>query len=156
MATSESGQLTKGEVRLLGSITGEAVSDNCELIPGGTHNQQSLKHPGLVTLRSWYAEVKVWSKRQNDKLVLFMRGDVTEVRTSEECLIISPTFPISTSWAIETYFLWISMVLTGELGWFFLVKLTNNSCLSPGIPWVSCVEKECHVAVIEEMIGPRS
>ena len=58
-ATLESGQLTKGEVRLLGSITGEAVSDNCELIPGGTHNQQSLKRIGLVTLRSWYSEVKV-------------------------------------------------------------------------------------------------
>ena len=43
MAPLESGQLTKGEVRLLGSITGEAVSDNCELAPGGTHNQQSLK-----------------------------------------------------------------------------------------------------------------
>jgi hypothetical protein len=59
MATLESGQLTKGEVRLLGSITGEAVSDNYELIPGGTHNQQSLKQPGLVTLRSWYTKVKV-------------------------------------------------------------------------------------------------
>ena len=59
MTTSESGQLTKGEVRLLGSITGEAVSGNCELIPGGTHSQQSLKQPGQVTLRSWYAEVKV-------------------------------------------------------------------------------------------------
>jgi hypothetical protein len=45
-----------------------------------------------------------------------MRGDVTEVRTSEEGLIISPTFPISRDWAIETYFLWIGMVLTGELG----------------------------------------
>ena len=59
MATSESGQLTKGEVRLLGSITGEAVSDNRELVPGCIHNQQSLKRPGLVTLRNWYAEVKV-------------------------------------------------------------------------------------------------
>ena len=58
MATSESGQLTKGEVGLLGSITGDAVSDNCELIPGGTHNQQSLKCPGLVTLRSSYAKVR--------------------------------------------------------------------------------------------------
>ena len=43
MATSESGQLTKGKVRSLGSITRDAVSDNCELAPGGTHNQQSLK-----------------------------------------------------------------------------------------------------------------
>ena len=59
MVTSESGQLTKGEVRLFGSITGEAVSDSFESVPGGTHNQQSLKRPGLVTLRSWYAEVKV-------------------------------------------------------------------------------------------------
>ena len=58
MVTLESGQL-KGEVRLLGSITGETVNDNYESIPGGTHNQQSLKRPGLVTLRSWYAEVKV-------------------------------------------------------------------------------------------------
>jgi hypothetical protein len=33
MTISESGQLTKGEVRLLGSITGDAVSDNCELVP---------------------------------------------------------------------------------------------------------------------------
>ena len=60
MATSESGQLTKGEVRLLGSIIiGEAVSDNRELVPGCIHNQQSLKRPGLVTLRNWYAEVMV-------------------------------------------------------------------------------------------------
>jgi hypothetical protein len=59
MATLESGQLTKDEVRLLGNITRDAVSDNCELVPGGTHSQQSLKHPGLVTLRSWYAEDKV-------------------------------------------------------------------------------------------------
>ena len=43
MTTLESRQLTKAEVMLLGSITGEAVSDNCELAPGGTHNQQSLK-----------------------------------------------------------------------------------------------------------------
>ena len=42
MATLESRQLTKAEVKLLGSITGEAVSDNCELAPGGTHNQHSL------------------------------------------------------------------------------------------------------------------
>ena len=55
MATLESGQLTKGEVRSFGSITGEAVSDNCELIPGGRHNQQSLKQPGMVTLWSWYS-----------------------------------------------------------------------------------------------------
>ena len=59
MAILESGQLTKGEVRLLGSITGDAVSNNCKLVPGDTHNQQSLKHTGLVTLRSWQAEVKV-------------------------------------------------------------------------------------------------
>ena len=43
MATLESRQLTKAEVKLHGSITGEAVSDNCELVPGGTHNEQSLK-----------------------------------------------------------------------------------------------------------------
>jgi hypothetical protein len=60
METLESGQLTKGEVRLLGSIIiGEAVSDNRELVPGCIHNQQSLKRPGLVTLRNWYAEVMV-------------------------------------------------------------------------------------------------
>ena len=43
MATLESRQLTKTKVKLLGNITGEAVSDNCELAPGGTHNHQSLK-----------------------------------------------------------------------------------------------------------------
>jgi hypothetical protein len=43
MATLESGQLTKGKIRFLGSITRKAVSDHFELIPGGTHNQQSLK-----------------------------------------------------------------------------------------------------------------
>ena len=37
MAMSESGQLAKGEVKLLDSITGDTASDNCELIPGGTH-----------------------------------------------------------------------------------------------------------------------
>jgi hypothetical protein len=42
MATTESGHLTKVEVRLFGSITGEVVSGNCELVPGGTHSQQSL------------------------------------------------------------------------------------------------------------------
>ena len=59
MTTLDSGQQTRGEVRLLGNITRDDVSDNCELVPGDTHNQQSLKTPGLVTLRSWYAEVKV-------------------------------------------------------------------------------------------------
>ena len=39
MASLESGQLTKGEVRLLGSITRDSVSDNCEFVPGVTHNQ---------------------------------------------------------------------------------------------------------------------
>ena len=55
MATSETGQLIKGEARLLGSITGEGGSGNCELVPGGRHNQHYLK----VTLRSWYANVRV-------------------------------------------------------------------------------------------------
>lgn len=36
MAASESGQLVKVEVRLLGSITREAVIGNCELVSGGT------------------------------------------------------------------------------------------------------------------------
>lgn len=35
MAASESGQLIKAEVRLLGSITREAVIGNCELVSGG-------------------------------------------------------------------------------------------------------------------------
>jgi hypothetical protein len=55
VATSETGQLIKGEARLLGSITGEGGSGNCELVPGGRHNQHYLK----VTLRSWYANVRV-------------------------------------------------------------------------------------------------
>jgi hypothetical protein len=54
MTTSESGQLTKGEIRILVSIMEDVVSDNCELIPGSTHNEQSVKQPGKVTLRSWY------------------------------------------------------------------------------------------------------
>ena len=82
-------------------------------------------------------------------------GDVKEVRTSEECLIISPTFPISRGWAIETYFLWIH---TDGTYWgpslVFMVELTNNSCLPPGIPWVLYVEKEGLAMLIEEMIGP--
>jgi hypothetical protein len=53
MATLDLGQLARGEVRLVGSITRDAVTDSCELVPGGTHSQQSLKQPGLVTLRSW-------------------------------------------------------------------------------------------------------
>jgi hypothetical protein len=52
MATSESGQLIKGEVKLHGRITGETVSGNCELVLGSTHSQQSLKQPDQVTLRS--------------------------------------------------------------------------------------------------------
>lgn len=35
VATSESGQLTKSEVRLLGCITGKTVSGHCELVPWG-------------------------------------------------------------------------------------------------------------------------
>ena len=54
--------------------------------------------------------------KQKAKLVPFMRGDIKEVKTLEECLIIFPTFPISRGWAIETYFLWIWIVFTGELG----------------------------------------
>ena len=37
MATLESGQLTKGEVRLLGSVTGDTISGNYELVLEGTH-----------------------------------------------------------------------------------------------------------------------
>lgn len=33
VVTSESGQLTKGEVKLSGCITGKAVSGHCELVP---------------------------------------------------------------------------------------------------------------------------
>jgi hypothetical protein len=47
-----------------------------------------------------------------------MRGDVKEVRTLEERWISSPTFPISKGWAIQTYFLWIQKVLTGDPAWF--------------------------------------
>jgi hypothetical protein len=36
--TPESGQLVKGKERFLDRVTGEAVSGNCELVPGGTHN----------------------------------------------------------------------------------------------------------------------
>ena len=43
MATLESGQLIKGEARLCGSISREAVRGDCKLLPGGTHSQQSLK-----------------------------------------------------------------------------------------------------------------
>ena len=43
IATAELGQLIKGEVRLHGSITIEAVICNCELVSGGTHSQQSSK-----------------------------------------------------------------------------------------------------------------
>jgi hypothetical protein len=42
MAKLDSGQLTKGEVRLLGSVTRDTVSDNCELVPGGVHIASSL------------------------------------------------------------------------------------------------------------------
>ena len=79
-----------------------------------------------------------------------MSGDIKEVSTLEECFIISPTFPVFRGWAIETYFLWIWIVLTGLI---FMVELTNNSCLPPGIPWVLYVEKKCLVVLIEEMIG---
>ena len=37
-------------------------------------------------------------------------------------------------------------------GLIFMVELTNNSCLPPGIPWVLYVEKECLAVLIEEMI----
>lgn len=43
MARWESGQLIKDEVRLFGSVTGDVVSSNYELVPGGTYSQQSLK-----------------------------------------------------------------------------------------------------------------
>jgi len=85
MKTSELGQLTKGEVKLLLWITGEAITGTLQ-----------------VMARSWYAEDKVWSKRRNDKFVPFMRRGVKDL---EECLITSPTFSISRGWEIETYFL---------------------------------------------------
>lgn len=43
LATLESEQLIKGEVRLLGRITGEAVSGSCELAPVRTNMQLSLR-----------------------------------------------------------------------------------------------------------------
>lgn len=76
METSDSRQLTKKEVRLLSFITREAVSGSCESVPVGMHSQQSLKLPGWVTIKCWYAEVKVWSKWKNDRFTLFMKGDV--------------------------------------------------------------------------------
>jgi hypothetical protein len=42
----------KGKVRLLGKVTGDAVSGNFELVPVGTHSQDSLKQPGWMTLRN--------------------------------------------------------------------------------------------------------
>jgi hypothetical protein len=45
-----------------------------------------------------------------------MRGDVKELRTLEEYLINYPTFLISRGWTIETYFLWIWEILTGDPG----------------------------------------
>jgi hypothetical protein len=38
VATSELGQLVKGDVSLLDRVIRKTVSGNCELIPGGTHN----------------------------------------------------------------------------------------------------------------------
>ena len=53
MATQGSGQLINVEVRLFDRvITGEAVSSNCELVPRGTHSQQSPKQTDWVKLRS--------------------------------------------------------------------------------------------------------
>jgi hypothetical protein len=39
-------------------------------------------------------------------------------------------------------------------GLIFAVKLTNNSCVPHGIPWVLYVEKECLAVLIEEIIDP--
>jgi hypothetical protein len=49
-----------------------------------------------------------------------MSGDVKGVRTLEECLITS-IFLICRSWAIETYFLCMRIVLTGDPHWFLLL-----------------------------------
>jgi hypothetical protein len=43
-----------------------------------------------------------------------MREDIKEIRILEECLIISSIFLISRGWEIETYFLWMWTVLTGD------------------------------------------
>lgn len=59
MAASESGQLIKAEVRLLGSITREAVIGNCELVSGGYCVASSLKVTRLGAIRSWDTKVRV-------------------------------------------------------------------------------------------------
>ena len=74
-----------------------------------------------------------------------MRGAVKESRTLEECLVISPTFPISRGWMDGTYW---------EMGLVFTIELTNNSCHPPGIPRVLYVEEKCLAVLIEEMIDP--
>lgn len=58
----------------------------------------------LGAIRSWYTKVRVWIKRLNDKLLPFVREDVKDVRTLEECLIISPIFSISRVWEIGQNF----------------------------------------------------
>lgn len=42
MAAPGSGQLVKGEARLFDRIIGKVVSDDCELVPGGTHTHPAV------------------------------------------------------------------------------------------------------------------
>lgn len=62
------------------------------------------------------------------QLVPFMRGGCQRGKDLRR-VITSPTFPISRGWAIETYFLWMQIVLSGDPNWFITVELTNNSRL---------------------------
>ena len=84
----------------------------------------------------------------------FMGGAIKEVRTSEVCLIISPTFLISRGWAIETYFSLNMDSTYCRTGLIFIVELTDNSCFPPGILWILYVEEECLLVLIGKKIGP--
>lgn len=79
-----------------------------------------------------------------------MRGDVKDVRTLEECLIISPIFSISRVWEIGQISLDVDSTHWRPC-FVFTLELTNN-CFLPGIPWVLHIEQG--LALLTEVIGP--
>jgi len=78
--------------------------------------------------------------------VPLMRGDVKEIKTSEECLITSPTFLISRGWAIETFSLNVNSTYWRPC-LIFMVELTTWD--SMGLVYRKRVSR-----VLIEVIGP--
>lgn len=153
LATPDSGQLVKGEIRLLDRVTGDTVSGSCELVPGCTHSQKSLKQPGWMTLKvlvGWGQGFKQKTKWQAS--VFYER----RCQGRNDLGGVFNYFPYFSSFqGLENWDIFSLDVNSTFWGpkFVFTLELTNNTCFPPGILWVLNIEEEGLASLIEEVIG---